>query len=53
MSEINKSLKVVKKNLKTHTDQEYDEFDAKIDALSEWNDVLDDEDRKHAFEGDS
>ena len=53
MNEINKSLKVVKKNLKTHTDQEYDKFDAKIDALSEWNDVLDDEDRKHAFKGDS
>ena len=55
MNKINKSFKVVEKNFKPYVDPKkelkdniskesnnsFDEFEAKIDALSEWNDVLD------------
>ena len=70
MIKINKSLKVVQKNLKQksqYIDEKkelkdkigimpvisFDECDARIDAVSEWHDVLDDEDRECGFSGDS
>jgi len=67
MRKFKKSFKVVKKNFKPYVDlkkelkdniskesnNSFNEFEAKIDALSEWNDVLDDEDRERAFMEDS
>ena len=54
MNKINKSFKVVEKNFKPYVDPKkelkdniskasnsFDEFEAKIDSVLEWNDVLD------------